>query len=257
MLFRSDGVSTSTSATVTGLTAGSSYIFRITAKNAIGNSLASISSAVVSTLPTAPSITGVTAGNGEVIVTWNAPSHLGSGTLTGDEYEVIAYDATGQVAGSCKPSSGQRTCTITGLTNGSAYTFKVKAITTAGDSALSAASSSATPASISSAPSNVVATTSNGGMAVTFTAPTDNGGAPITSYVVTSSPVGATCTVGFNATTYNCTGLTAGTNYTYTVKAVNSVGQSSASLASTAVTAVAVPSAPLNVSAVKIGRAHV
>jgi hypothetical protein len=87
-------------------------------------------------------------------------------------------------------------------------------------------------------------------MTVTFDAPSDNGGSAITSYVVTSSPSGATCTRGANATTYTCTGLTAGTNYTYSVKAVNSKGESSASLDSTAVTAVAAPSAPLNVSAV-------
>ena len=87
-------------------------------------------------------------------------------------------------------------------------------------------------------------------MTITFEAPSDNGGAAITSYAITSDPAGATCTVGANATTYTCTGLTAGTNYTYTVKAINSKGESSASLASSPVTAVAVPSAPQNVSAV-------
>jgi titin len=190
----------------------------------------------------------VTGASGKVTVSWNAPSHLGSGTLI--EYEVTAYDAEGNVAGSCNPVSGQGTCEVSGLDNGSSYTFKVVAITSIGSSAESSASSVVIPAGVPSAPANVVAITSGSNMTVTFGAPSDNGGSAITSYVVTSSPAGATCTVGANSTTYTCTGLTAGTNYTYSVKAVNSKGESSASLVSEGVTAVAAPSAPLNVSAV-------
>jgi uncharacterized repeat protein (TIGR02543 family) len=245
-----DGASTATSATVTGLIDGNAYEFRVTAKNIIGNSLPSFSSPTIETLPTAPTITGVTSGSEQVTVTWNAPSHLGSGTITGDQYVVKAYDAAGNEAGSCKPTSGQPTCVVRDLDNGSAYTFKVAVVTTVGTSAQSVASATAIPAGVPSAPANVTALTSGSSMTVTFSAPADNGGSAITSYIVTSSPVGATCTVGANATTYTCTGLTPGTNYTYTVKAVNLKGQSNASLASTAVTAVAAPAAPQNVSAV-------
>ena len=245
-----DGASTATSATVTGLIAGNAYEFRVTAKNIIGNSLPSFSSPTIETLPTAPTITGVTSGSEQVTVTWTAPSHLGSGTITGDQYVVKAYDAAGNEAGSCKPTSGQTTCVVRDLDNGSAYTFKVAVVTTVGTSAQSVASATAIPSGVPSAPANVTAVTSGNSMTVTFSAPADNGGSAITSYIVTSSPVGATCTVGANATTYTCTGLTPGTNYTYTVKAVNLKGQSNASLASTAVTAVAAPAAPQNVSAV-------
>jgi uncharacterized repeat protein (TIGR02543 family) len=246
----SDAVSTATSATVTGLTAGNSYEFRVAAKNIIGTSLASFESASISTLPNAPTIATVVAASGQVTVTWSAPAHLGSGSLTGDEYEVTAYDTNGNVAGTCIPTSGQRSCVVTGLTNGSSYTFKVKAITNIGESALSISSTVVKPAGVTNAPTNVVAVTNGSNMTVTFSAPSDNGGSEITSYVVTSTPAGATCTAGANATSYTCTGLTAGTNYTYSVKAVNSMGQSSDSLSSTAVTAVAPPSAPLNVVAV-------
>lgn len=243
-----DGVSTATSATVTGLTAGNAYEFRVSAKNLIGNSLPSFTSPVVEALPTAPTITGTTAASGQVTVVWNAPTHIGSGIIT--DYTITAYAADGNVAGTCNPDPGQTTCVVSGLTNGSPYTFKAIATTTVGDSVESSATSPVVPAGVPSAPSDVTAVTSGSNMTITFTAPTDNGGAAITSYVITSSPAGATCTVGANATTYTCTGLTAGTNYTYTVKAVNNKGESSESLASTGVTAVARPSAPLNVSAV-------
>ena len=245
-----DGTSTATSATVTGLIAGNAYEFRVAAKNIIGNSLPSFSSPTIETLPFAPTITGVTSASEQVTVNWSAPSHLGSGTIIGDQYVVTAYDASGNEAGSCKPISGQTTCVVTGLDNGSSYTFKVAVITTVGTSEQSVASATAIPAGVPSAPANVTAVTSGSNMTITFDAPADNGGSAITSYLITSSPPGATCSVGANATTYTCTGLTAGTNYTYSVKAVNSKGQSSASLDSTAVTAVAAPSAPQNVSAV-------
>ena len=243
-----DGVSTSTSATVTGLTAGNAYEFRVSTKNLIGTSLPSFTSPVVETLPTAPTITGTTPASGQVTVVWSAPTNLGSGTLT--QYTITAYDANGNVAGTCNPDPGQTTCVVSGLDNGSPYTFKAAVTTTVGDSVQSSATSSVIPAGVPSAPADVTAVTSGSNMTITFTAPSDNGGAAITSYVITSSPSGATCTVGANATTYTCAGLTAGTNYSYTVKAVNNKGESSASLASTGVTAVAAPSAPQNVSAV-------
>jgi uncharacterized repeat protein (TIGR02543 family) len=246
-----DGTSTATSATVTGLTAGSAYEFRVSAKNLIGDSLPSFTSPVVEALPMTPVITSVTGASEKVTVTWNASSHLGSGTLT--DYEVTAYDAEGNAAGSCNPASGQLTCAVTGLVNGSSYTFKVAAITTVGSSAQSSASNVVVPAGVPSAPANVVAVTSGSNMTVTFTAPESTGGSAITSYIVTPSPatVGASCSATpATSTTYTCTGLAAGTNYSYSVKAVNSTGESSASVNSEAVTAVAVPSAPLNVSAV-------
>ena len=66
-------------------------------------------------------------------------------------------------------------------------------------------------------------------------APTDDGGAPITGYTVTSTPGGKTCSIT-GALSCVVTGLTNGTVYTFTVTATNSAGDSSASGASAAVT---------------------
>jgi hypothetical protein len=85
------------------------------------------------------------------------------------------------------------------------------------------------------APTNVVATAGNTTASVTFTAPSNNGGATVTTYTATSSPGGFTASGG-PASPLTVTGLTNGTAYTFTVKATNSAGQSAASAASVAVT---------------------
>ena len=75
--------------------------------------------------------------------------------------------------------------TVTGLTNGSAYTFTVAAINGVGTGTASAASNSVTPATTPGAPTIGTATAGNASATVTWTAPASNGGAPITGYVVT------------------------------------------------------------------------
>jgi uncharacterized repeat protein (TIGR02543 family) len=76
---------------------------------------------------------------------------------------------------------------------------------------------------------------------VSFTLPANNGGATITSYTVTSSPPGGTGTLSqAGSGTINVTGLTHNTAYTFTVRATNSAGTSSASSASNSITTAAI-----------------
>jgi hypothetical protein len=70
---------------------------------------------------------------------------------------------------------------------------------------------------------------------VSWTAPADNGGSPITGYDVAASPAGPTCSTT-GATSCTVTNLTSGTSYTFTVVARNAVGAGPASGASNAVT---------------------
>ncbi len=76
---------------------------------------------------------------------------------------------------------------ITGLTNGTAYTFTVTATNAFGTSVASTASPSVTPSALAGAPTIGTATSGNGQATVTFTAPGSNGGSSILYYTVTST----------------------------------------------------------------------
>jgi large repetitive protein len=83
-------------------------------------------------------------------------------------------------------------------------------------------------------PTGVAATAGAEQATVSFSPPTDTGGAPITSYTVTSSPGGKTGTGTTSPIVVS--GLTDGTPYTFTVVAINTAGPSPASDASNSVT---------------------
>jgi hypothetical protein len=71
---------------------------------------------------------------------------------------------------------------------------------------------------------------------VSYTAPAFDGGSPITSYTATSSPGGITGTISqAGSGTITVSGLSSGTNYTFTVTATNALGTSSASSASNSI----------------------
>lgn len=132
-----------TTRTLTGLTAGASYTFTVTATNSLGTSAASPpSNAVVPyTVPGQPVITAATPGDSSATLTWAAPSN-GSSPITG--YVITPY--IGAVAQTPQTFTGTGTTqTATGLTPGTAYTFTVTAQNLAGLGPPSAHSGSVTP----------------------------------------------------------------------------------------------------------------
>jgi fibronectin type 3 domain-containing protein len=233
---------TATSCTITGLMNGTTYMFSVTATNAVGTGPASNSlNATPATVPGTPTLNSAAAGNASVALAWSAPPSNGGSAITG-------YTATATPGGaSCTTSAVG--CTITGLTNGTTYTFTVTATNALGTGGASNPLS-ATPAAavtVPGAPSLNSASAGNGSVALTWSAPASNGGSPITGYTATATPGGATCTTS----ALGCTiaGLANGTTYTFTVKATNAIGTGAASNSLSA-TPMTVPSAPTLSSAV-------
>jgi invasion protein IalB len=224
------------------VSAGVLYAYQVVAYNAAGDSVPSnmiITSTTVSA-PTAPTSVTAVAGNAQAVVSFATPISDGGSPIL--YYTVTSSPGGITATGTSSP------ITVTGLTNGTTYTFTVTATNAIGTGPASAPSNAVTPATVPEAPTGVSAVAGNGQATVSFTAPVSDGGSPITSYTVTSSPGGITATGTSSPITV--TGLANGTTYTFTVTATNVIGIGPASAPSNPVTPATVPEAPTGVSAV-------
>ncbi len=86
------------------------------------------------------------------------------------------------------------------------------------------------------APAAPTASPGDGSVELSWSAPADDGGSPVTGYTVTASPSGATCTTTAPVTSCTIDGLTNGEAQTFAVVATNAVGDGPASPASAPVT---------------------
>jgi hypothetical protein len=122
-----------TSTVVTGLTPGQSYTFSVTATNAVGTGPAGVSGSVVPvTVPSAPGPVGARASSSGMAVTFGAPAVSGGAALS---YIVSVSPACPGCRGT---TTGTTSTVVTGLTQGTAYRFAVRAVNRAGAGAWSA-----------------------------------------------------------------------------------------------------------------------
>jgi hypothetical protein len=125
-----------TSATVTGLANGTAYVFRVAAVNIAGMGLPSEPSApvtpdIAATTPGAPTGLFGKAGNVQASLTWMAPSSSGSGPII--DY-IVQYGISGGSTWTTfnRAASTATGTTVTGLTKGMMYAFRVAAVNSAG-----------------------------------------------------------------------------------------------------------------------------
>jgi len=123
---------------VTGLTNGTPYYFVLKAHNPGGLSAPSHEiSATPMSVPAAPTEVRAEAGDGQAIVSFTAPTDDGGSDVLA--YQVTIMPGNRTVTGTASP------ITITGLTNGTTYSFTVQAINSVGVGGLSDPSNRVTP----------------------------------------------------------------------------------------------------------------
>ena len=153
------------------------------------------------------------AGNEQVELSWTAPDE-GGAAITDYEYK---KDSDAWISFVSLDTSG----VITGLTNGTEYTFMVRAVNVIGAGAESN-SVSATPSTTPDAPTGLAVSTGNLQVELSWTAP-DDGGSAITDYEYKKDSDAWISFVSLD-TSGVITGLTNGTEYTFMVRAVNVIG---------------------------------
>src|SRR5271165_3315280 len=231
---------TTTTFNDTGLAASTSYSYRVRANDAAGNNSAYSNTASATTQtppdttpPTAPTnLTATAASTTQINLSWTASTdNVG---VTGYKVERCSGAACANFAQIATPTT--TTFNDTGLTASTSYSYRVRANDAAGNnSSYSNTAGATTPAAADttppSTPTNLTATADSATQInLAWTASTDNVG--VTGYKLERC-TGAACAnfaqiATLTTTTFNDTGLTASTSYSYRVRANDAAGNNSA-----------------------------
>ena len=199
---------------------------------------------VTVTAPGAPVIASITPSGTSVQVFWSLASNGGSVTTK------IQYTTNNGTSWTDVSSGGTVSpSTISGLTLNTAYTFKLRAVNAIGNGPASN-DVSTTTLNIPSAPTITSITVTDTVATLNYTAPSSDGGSAITKYQysVNAGSTWADVSSGGTSSPATVSGLTAGTAYTFLLRAVNAIGNGTAS-AGVSATTLTVPSAPTALSA--------
>ena len=232
-----------TSHTVTGLTNGTSYTFEVRARNTAG--AGPPADATATPYPGAPADLEAAAGVGEVRLNWTDP---GDAAVTA--YQLLYYSGVRPPQPSWNeiPGSGAGTTdhVVTGLTNGTTYTFELRP--TAGAAAGDSSVATATP--YPAAPAGLETTAGVNEVRLDWG---DPGDAAITAYQLihyggVRPPRPSWDEIpgsGAGTTDHVVTGLTNGTTYTFELRPTAGAAAGDSSVA----TATPYPAAPVNLEA--------
>ena len=255
-----------TSHTVSSLNNGTTYKFKVRAVNTAGDGAESDESASVTLVGKPPKPTNVTVsgGNASVTLGWTSGGNGGSAITKWQYLKEEGGTWDGTWTDICETSTNSNcpsvaSHTVSSLTNGTAYKFKVRAVNTHGDGAESDESASVTPAAKPPKPTSV--TVSGGDASVTLGWTSGgNGGSAITKWQYLKEEGGTwdstwtdICETSSDSncpstTSHTVSNLTNDTAYKFKVRAVNALGDGAESDASASVTPEGKPPKPTNVT---------
>ena len=203
------------------------------------------------TTPDAPTSLVSTKGNGQISVAFTAPGFDGGLPITTYEYALSTSNYVTFITRSTGTTASP--LVITGLTNGTSYGVRIRAVNSLGTGIAGIAAAEVIPSTVPNVPTSVSATSNaNTASAVTWTAPThpaNTGGAAITGYKIeyAASPYSSytvlTANTGTTTTSATVTGLSNGTSYKIRISATNLNGFG-ATAESGVIVPSTVPSAP-------------
>jgi titin len=208
---------------ISGLTNGISYPVRIRAVNATGLGAASDSLDMIpKTVPGTPTSLAGTPGYGSVSVSFTAPASTGGSVIT--NYAFSTDDGSTWTMRS--PASVASPISITGLTNGTSYRLRLRAVNAVGQGAVSDAVT-ATPVGASTLPVLTSITPANRQLTIVYTSPSVATGVRITNYEYSLNNGGswiARQPVSISSPIL-ITGLTNGQTYSIRIRAVTTTGR--------------------------------
>ena len=220
------------SATITGLTNSTTYSVTVTAVSSLGagspSSPASLTPTAV--LPGAPTISSSSAGNSSASVAWSTPA---AGDAPIFFYKLVATVGSSTVTTLYDASTNS--ATLNGLTNGTAYSLTVTAISSLGAGQASDPVS-LTPRTVPTAPRSPKATAGTKKVTLKWSVPQSDGGSTITGYQIymgksagheSPTPLNASLVTSLK---YKATSLKQGKTYYFVIRAVNAAGMSASSV---------------------------
>ena len=238
---------------MTNLNNGVNYHLRVRARNGIGpGPWSDWAAGQPATIPAAPDPPTLTPGNGQLQVSWAAPDNDGGARIISYHLQYSADDSTWKQWHIPAEEQPILQTTIVGLDNGAAYAVQVRAENEHGHGSWSD-SARDQPLGVPAAPERPALTPGNQELHVSWDAPGDDGGAPISSYDVQySSNHGSTwnqrdVSIDLQNLQATITSLQNNTIYHVQVRARNSQGDGAWSVAALGQPA-GLPAAPTRVT---------
>ena len=264
--------STTTTYTHRNLLANTTRHYRVRAINSEGPGQPSNTDDATTGAATAPGpptqLSATADGQTIINLSWTAPTNTGGAAITGYQIEVSPNGTSNWSDLEANTTATATTYAHTGLSAGETRHYRVRAINSVGPGQPSTTDDATTGAATAPGPPTQLSATADGQTIInlSWTAPTNTGGAAITGYQIEVSPNGTDTWTNLvanttaTATTYAHTGLSAGETRHYRVRAINSVGPGAVSATTSATTDTpnaTVPAAPSQLTATAAGRTRI